>query len=104
MIFNCLDWKRDNETPQIHPTQKPISVIERLIETFTDVDDVVIDPCAGSGITLLGAKNLNRKAYGFEIKKDFFKDANEKVLTSSQPNMFCIQEKKEYRQIELLKA
>jgi site-specific DNA-methyltransferase (adenine-specific) len=70
--------------------------MERLIEIFTDPDDVVIDPCAGSAVTLLGAKNLNRRAYGFEIKKDFFKMANEKVLTYSRPYLFCESEKVRY--------
>lgn len=104
MVFNCLDWPRDNDTPKIHPTQKPLALMERLIELFTDPDDVVIDPCAGSGVTLLGAKNLNRKAYGFEIKKDFFKEANEKVLTYSSPYLFCQTEKVRYteRQQELI--
>ena len=69
MIFNCFEWPRDTKTPKIHPTQKPVPLLERLIEIFTDKDDVVIDPCAGSGTTLLAAKNLNRKAYGFEIKR-----------------------------------
>ena len=89
MIFNCLDWERDNITPKVHPTQKPIGVIENLIRIFTDEDDVVIDPVAGSGVTLLAAKNLGRRAYGFEIKKDFYKVANEKVLTSTKPYLFC---------------
>jgi len=89
MIFNCLDWERDNITPKVHPTQKPIGVIENLIRIFTDEDDVVIDPVAGSGVTLLAAKNLGRRAYGFEIKKDFYKVANEKILTSTKPYLFC---------------
>ena len=88
MIFNCLDWERDNITPKVHPTQKPIGVIENLIRIFTDEDDVVIDPVAGSGITLLAAKNLGRRAYGFEIKKDFCKAANERVLTEARPYLF----------------
>lgn len=47
MIFNWFDWKRDGkEYPKIHPSQKPISVLKRLIETFTDEGDVVDDPCA----------------------------------------------------------
>ena len=89
MIFNCLDWERDNITPKVHPTQKPIGVIENLIRIFTDEDDVVIDPVAGSGVTLLAAKNLGRRAYGFEIKKDFYKVANEKILTATKPYLFC---------------
>ena len=89
MIFNCLDWSSDNDTPKVHPTQKPLKVIENLIRIFTDKNDVVIDPVAGSGITLLAAKNLNRRAYGFEIKKDFFKSANDQVLTATKPYLFC---------------
>ena len=49
MIFNCMDYQRDTTTPKIHPTQKSIHVLSQLIEIFTDVGDVVIDPCAGSG-------------------------------------------------------
>ena len=88
MIFNCFDWVRDTETPKVHPTQKPVPLLERLIEIFTDKGDVVIDPCAGSGTTLLAAMNTLRRAYGFEIKKDFYKDATEKVLRVSQPKLF----------------
>jgi site-specific DNA-methyltransferase (adenine-specific) len=75
MVFNCIDWVKDNETPKIHPTQKPVGLLKKLIEIFTDVGDVVIDPVAGSGTTLVAAMELNRKAYGFEIKKPFFKQA-----------------------------
>lgn len=75
MIFNCIDWVKDTKTEKIHPTQKPVDLLERLIEIFTDKGDIVIDPCAGSGSTLIAAENLGRKSYGFEIKKDFFKQA-----------------------------
>lgn len=88
MVFNCFEWPSDNDTPKVHPTQKPVKLLERLVEIFTDKNDVVIDPCAGSGSTLLAAANLDRRAYGFEIKKDFFKAAKEKVLTSVQRNLF----------------
>lgn len=71
MIFNCIDWPRDNDSEKIHPTQKPVKLLETIISIFTDVGDVVIDPCAGSGSTLIAAENLGRKAHGFEIKKDF---------------------------------
>lgn len=71
MIFNCFDWEKDTETEKIHPTQKPVKLLERIIETFTDPGEVVIDPVAGSGSTLLAALNTGRRGYGFEIKKDF---------------------------------
>ena len=88
MIFNCFDWVRDNSTPKVHPTQKPVPLLERLIEIFTDRGDVVIDPCAGSGTTLRAAANLGRKAYGFEVNKEFFRRAKEEVLSKIEPRLF----------------
>jgi site-specific DNA-methyltransferase (adenine-specific) len=79
MIFNTMPMDRDTETPRIHPTQKPLSLLKYLIEIFTDRGDVVIDPCAGSGSTLLAAEQLGRKAYGFEIKKEFCREFEKKL-------------------------
>lgn len=84
MIFNCIDWPRDNESEKIHPTQKPVGLLKNLIETFTDEGDVVIDPCAGSGSTLIAALRLNRKAYGFEIKKEFYTKSLEWINEEKQ--------------------
>src|SRR5574344_1899100 len=82
MIFNWQKWDRDGKQyPNIHPTQKPIAVLKRLIQIFTDKGDVVIDPCAGSGSTLRAAYELDRNSYGFEIKKDFYADATKKMLS-----------------------
>ena len=81
MIFDWIEWKRDGkEIPKIHPTQKPVNVLKRLIEIFTDEGDVVIDPCAGSASTLRAAHELNRKAYGFEVSRKFYTEAKEKML------------------------
>jgi len=88
MVFNCFDWEQDEFIEKIHPTQKPIKVLKRLIEVFTDKGDVVIDPCAGSGTTLAAAIEIDRQAYGFEIKKNFFKDSKEKILRNIQKQMF----------------
>lgn len=84
MIFNWFKWEKDNqkEYPKIHPTQKPVKLMKRLISIFTDEGDVVIDPCAGSATTLRAALELNRNSYGFEISKDFYKQAKEKMLTN----------------------
>jgi len=79
MIFNVMDWVRDNDTPKVHPTQKPIGLLETLIEIFTNPGDVVIDPVAGSGVALLAAQNLGREGYGFEIKKEFCKAFEETI-------------------------
>jgi len=75
MIFNCMDWTKDTDSEKRHPTQKPVDLLEKLIRIFTDEGDVVIDPVAGSGSTLIAADNCGRKSYGFEIKKDFFNSA-----------------------------
>ena len=79
MVFNVFDVERDETGPlyeKIHPTQKSIKLLERLISVLTDPGDVVIDPVAGSGSTLIAARNLGRRAYGFEIKKDFYRKAS----------------------------
>ena len=88
MIFNSMPMPRDTITPKIHPTQKSIYVLERLIELFTDVGEVVIDPCAGSGSTLLAALHTERRAYGFEIKKEFVKRFNSELLANVQQKLF----------------
>lgn len=93
MIFNWFEWKKDGkEIPKIHPTQKPVNVLKQLIEIFTDEGDVVIDPVAGSGSTLRACAELNRNCYGFEIKKKFVKEAQDKMLKNinkfSQIQMF----------------
>lgn len=90
MIFNWFEWKRDSvkQYPKIHPTQKPIKVLKRLIEIFTDEGDTVIDPVAGSGSTLRACMELNRNCYGFEIDKSFYKMAKEQMLNEQQLMLF----------------
>lgn len=81
MIFNWFPWERDGrEIPKIHPAQKPVNLLKRLIEVFTDEGDVVIDPCAGSGSTLRAAYALGRNAYGFEIDRVFYQRAKDEML------------------------
>lgn len=90
--------------PRIHPTQKPVCVLKRLIEIFTDVGDVVIDPCAGSGSTLRAAYEMGREAYGFEIEKDFCKKANEQMFSNMSKDL-CIgfdRDEEEWEQLSLL--
>ena len=74
MIFKWFDWEKDEkDIPKIHPAQKPVKVLKKLIEIFTDKGDTVIDPCAGSGSTGRACQELGRNFYGFEISKEFYK-------------------------------
>jgi len=75
MVFDYFKYPRDTETPKIHPTQKPVPLLKEIIKLFTDVGDVVIDPCAGSGSTLIAADELGRKAYGFECDTSIYRKA-----------------------------
>jgi len=83
MIFNWIKWERDGRKyPKIHPTQKPVNLLKHLISIFTDEGDVVIDPCAGSGSTLRAAYELDRNSFGFEIDKNFYREAKEKMINN----------------------
>lgn len=91
MIFNWFTWERDGkEIPKIHPAQKPIKTLKKLIEIFTDEGDVVIDPCCGSGTTLRAAVELGRSAYGFEIDRTFYHRAKDEMLVFEKDNQMSI--------------
>ena len=80
MIFNWFEWERDGkEIPKIHPAQKPVKLLKKLIEIFTDPGDVVIDPCFGSGSTARACLETGRNFYGFEINKEFYRRAKEEM-------------------------
>lgn len=87
MIFNWMEWPTDNDTPKIHPTQKPIPLLKKLISIFTDEGDVVIDPVSGSATTLKAAAETNRHSYGFEIDRGIYRKAKDIMLSSIQVSM-----------------
>jgi len=88
MVFNWFQWERDKkDIPKIHPAQKPVNVIKKLVETFTDEGDIVIDPCAGSGTTLRACKELNRSCYGFEIHRPFYERAVKEMLADKNEQL-----------------
>lgn len=91
MVFNWFNWEKDGkDIPKIHPAQKPVAVIKKLIEIFTDEGDVVIDPCCGSGSTLRAAAELGRSAYGFEIDRTFYTRAKNEMLVFEKDNQLTI--------------
>lgn len=91
MVLDWFEWERDGkEVPKIHPTQKPVKVLKKLIEICTDPGDVVIDPCFGSGSTARAAKETGRNFYGFEINKDYYRQAKEKMIALPEDNQICM--------------
>lgn len=64
---------------QLHPTQKPVEMLEYIINTYTNENDTVVDNCMGSGSTGVAAKNLNRNFIGIEMDNTYFKIAEERI-------------------------
>lgn len=88
MIFNWFPWEKDGkDIPKIHPAQKPVALLKKLIEIFTDEGDVVIDPCFGSGATARAAMETKRNFYGFEINKEFYRKAKEQMCNPNFVNV-----------------
>ena len=74
--LSILEFKRDKG---LHPTQKPLALLEYLVKTYTNEGDTVLDNCMGSGTTGLACKNLNRNFIGIEIKKEYFEIAKNRL-------------------------
>jgi len=62
-----------------HPTQKPVTLMEYLIKTYTQENDTVLDFTMGSGTTGVACKNLNRNFVGIELDKDYFAIAESRI-------------------------
>lgn len=91
MVLDWFKWERDGkDIPKIHPTQKPVSVLKRLIEICTDPGDVVIDPCFGSGSTARAARETGRHFYGFEINKDYYQRAKNEMIVLPEDNQIAM--------------
>lgn len=66
---------------RVHPTQKPISILEYLINTYTMENEVILDNCMGSGSTGVACKNRNRCFIGIELNETYFKIAQQRILS-----------------------
>ena len=71
--------KFNNEGKVKHPTQKPLLLIEYLIKTFSNENDIVLDNCMGSGTTAVACIKNNRKYIGFEMDNNYFEICNERI-------------------------
>lgn len=74
-----LRLNRDNPRERLHPTQKPVELLEYLIKTYTNAGDTVLDNCMGSGTTGVACQNLNRNFIGIELDEHYFQIAKERI-------------------------
>lgn len=72
-------FKSDKQKVSLHPTQKPVALMEYLIRTYTNEGETVLDFTMGSGTTGVACKNLNRKFIGIELDKEYFEIANKRI-------------------------
>ena len=77
--ISILDFSNANQKGKVHPTQKPVALLEYLIKTYTNEGDVVLDFTMGSGSTGVACKNLNRKFIGIELDENYFNIAKERI-------------------------
>jgi len=71
--------KECNNTKRIHPTQKPLALMEYLIKTYTNENETVLDFTMGSGSTMVACQNTNRNGIGIEQDETYFKIAQERI-------------------------
>lgn len=74
-----LEFKVEPATKKLHPTQKPVDLLEYLIRTYTNEGELVLDATMGSGSTGVAAMNTGRRFIGFELEKKFFDIARERI-------------------------
>lgn len=74
---NLIKFIRDKD--KLHPTQKPVELVEYLISTYSNEGDLVLDNCMGSGTTAIAAINTKRKYLGFEKDPEYFKIIEERI-------------------------
>ena len=74
-----LEFKRDVQTCRLHPTQKPVALLEYLIKTYTNEGETVLDFTMGSGSTGVACINTNRNFIGIELDKGYFDIAKERI-------------------------
>ena len=76
---NRVTFASDKQTSYLHPTQKPLALIEYLVKTYTNENDTVLDFTMGSGTTGVACKKLNRKFIGIEKEEKYFNIAKERI-------------------------
>lgn len=76
---NVLQFSNASQKGKLHPTQKPVALLEYLIKTYTQENETVLDFTMGSGSTIVAALNTNRKSIGIEMDENYFNIAKERI-------------------------
>ena len=76
---SIIKFPRPASCVMVHPTQKPVELLEWLIKTYTNENETVLDNCMGSGSTGVACKNLNRNFIGIELEEEYFNIAKERI-------------------------
>lgn len=77
-------FKRDILTCNLHPTQKPLALLEALVKTFTNENDTILDNCMGSGTTGVACKKLRRNFIGIELQEKYFNIAKQRIENTEE--------------------
>lgn len=77
---SVLEFAKPHPSISMHPTQKPVALLEYLIKTYTNENDTVLDNCMGSGSTGVACVNTNRNFIGIELDDTYFEIAKERIL------------------------
>lgn len=91
-VNNGTRYPRDiqkftHDKDKFHPTQKPVALLEYLINTYTDKNDLVLDSCMGSGSTGVACMNTNRNFIGFELDENYFEIAKNRIEEAELLNL-----------------
>lgn len=79
MPRNVIKFSSDKQRIKLHPTQKPVALLEYLIKTYTNENEIVLDNCMGSGSTGIACINTNRSFVGIELDKKYFEIAKLRI-------------------------
>lgn len=85
---SVLHFSKDIQKSALHPTQKPVALLEWLIKTYTNEGETVLDSCMGSGSTGIACVNTGRNFIGIEIDKEYFGVASRRISQENVPADF----------------
>lgn len=91
--LSVLKFSTDKQKSTLHPTQKPISLVEYFINTYSNEGDLILDNCMGSGTTAIACINTNRNYIGFEKEEKYFNIIQERIKNHLQGKQYPFETK-----------